>query len=160
MSANSASRRAFRSEHNQGSGRRLGAVVPEVALNFVRGIVEERGVFRAERCPVSRGVGKILADSPAFDWTCQELERETDLDRLEARGTVRIALKSAGLEAGSVLPDQMKVVIERVLPGELIARGVNSADGLCARMATRVMAIESGGVAESPDEVFRRLGGS
>lgn len=101
-----------------------------------------------------------LADSPAFDWTCQELEKETDFDRLEARGTVRIALKSSGLEAGSVLPDQMRVVIEKVLPGELTARGVADADGLCARMATRVTSIDSGNAAESPDEVFRRLGGS
>ena len=65
-----------------------------------------------------------MADSPAFDWTCTELENETDLDRLEARGTVRIALKSSGLEAGTVLPDQMRVVIEKVLPTELGARGV------------------------------------
>jgi hypothetical protein len=105
-------------------------------------------------------MGKIVADSPAFDWTCQELEKETDLDRLEARGTVRISLKNSGLEACSVLPDQMKVVIERVLPGELLARGVETAAELCERMSTRVMAIEVGGVAESPDEVFRRLGGS
>ena len=100
-----------------------------------------------------------MADSPAFDWACKELEQESDLDRLEARGTVRIALKSSGLEAGSVLPDQMRVVIERVLPDELTARGIEGAVELCARMATRVSSIEAGSVAESPDEVFRRLGG-
>jgi len=101
-----------------------------------------------------------VASSPAFDWTCHELEMRTDLDRLEARGTVRISLKSSGLEASSVLPDQMKVVIERVLPGELVARGVDGAAEVCAHMAARVSAVDSGRVAESPDEVFRRLGGS
>jgi hypothetical protein len=104
-------------------------------------------------------VERFVASSPAFDWTCQELEIQTDLDRLEARGTVRISLKHSGLEASSVLPDQMKVVIERVLPGELVARGIDGASEICARMAIRVSAIRSGGVAESPDEVFRRLGG-
>ena len=103
---------------------------------------------------------RLVADSPAFGWTCEELERETDLDRLEARGTVRIALKSSGLEAGSVLPDQMRVVIERVLPGELIARGVTGAEAICSRLASRVGSVDSGAVSESPDEVFRRLGGS
>ena len=102
----------------------------------------------------------IVADSPAFDWTCQELEKETDFDRLEARGTVRIALKSSGLEAGSVLPDQMLVVIEKVLPAELTARGVADAESLCVRLATSVTSIDSGKATESPDEVFRRLGGS
>ncbi len=101
-----------------------------------------------------------MADSAAFGWTCEELEKETDLDRLEARGTVRIALKSSGLEAGTVRPDQMRVVIEKVLPGELSARGVADADGICNRLAGRVEGIDAGGGAESPDEVFRRLGGS
>ena len=101
-----------------------------------------------------------MADSPAFDWICQELESQTDLDRLEARGTVRIALKSSGLEASSVLPDQMRVVIERILPGELNARGVETAEALCSRLADRVSSVASGDVADSPDEVFRRLGGN
>lgn len=103
---------------------------------------------------------RFVADSPAFAWTCQELENETELDRLEARGTVRISLKNSGLEASSVLPDQMKVVIERVLPRELTARGVDGAAEICKRMAARVSTITPGGIAESPDEVFRRLGSS
>ena len=101
-----------------------------------------------------------MADSPAFAWTCSELERASDLDRLEARGTVRIALKSSGLEAASVLPHQMRVVIERVLPGELVARGVADAETLCARLARGVGTVDDGTTSESPDEVFRRLGGS
>ncbi len=100
-----------------------------------------------------------MPNSAAFDWTCEELERETDLDRLEARGTVRIALKSAGFEAGSVHPDQMRVVIEKVLPGELIARGVDDAEAICGRLAAGVGSVSAGDDAESPDEVFERLGG-
>lgn len=101
-----------------------------------------------------------MADTPAFDWTCAELEQATDLDRLEARGTVRLALKSAGLDVANVLPSQMRVVIERVLPAELVARGVTDAEALCARLASGIDALAPGDVADSPDEIFRRLGGS
>lgn len=100
-----------------------------------------------------------MANSPAFDWLCEHLERATDLDRLEARGTVRIALKSAGLSAGSVTTEQMRVVVEKVLPGELVARGVEDADQKCAQLASGVSTVDAGGVSDSPDEVFKRLGG-
>lgn len=103
--------------------------------------------------------GPDLADSAAFDWTCRALEGATDLDRLEARGTVRIALRGAGLEAASVLPGQMRVVLERVLPAELRARGIDDADAVCERLAREVGSIDAGAVDESPDEVFSRLGG-
>ena len=101
-----------------------------------------------------------MADSPAFVWTCEELERLTDFDRLEARGTVRIALKASGLEARDVTPDQMLVVVEKLLPVELGARGLDSSDSICMRLATGLGSIESGPQSDSPDEIFKRLGGS
>ena len=100
-----------------------------------------------------------MANSPAFDWLCEHLERATDLDRLEARGTVRIALKSAGLDTGSVTPEQMRVVIEKVLTAELVARGIEDADQKCTQFASGISEVDAGGVSDSPDEVFRRLGG-
>lgn len=105
-----------------------------------------------------------MADAPAFDWLCARLEEDTSLDRLEARGTVRLALKSAGLEARSVTPDQLGVVIEKVLAGELTARGVDDAGSLCARLGSD-LAGQAGSLApsaagESPDAVFSRLGGA
>jgi hypothetical protein len=69
----------------------------------------------------------MAAESAAFDRTCEELEERTDLDRLEARGTVRIALKGAGLDGASVDPAQMAIVLRKVLPSELETRGI--ADG-------------------------------
>jgi hypothetical protein len=45
-----------------------------------------------------------MADSPCFDRVCAALESETSLDRIEARGTVRLALKGAGLDAASDTP--------------------------------------------------------
>jgi len=100
-----------------------------------------------------------LADSPAFDWTCDRLESESDLDRLEARGTIRISLKRAGLEASGVEPDQMRVVIEKILPAELEARGVGQIQALCARLAAGVATLSTSVAGDSPDVVFERLGG-
>ena len=83
-----------------------------------------------------------------------------DFDRLEARGTVRIALKASGLEARGVTPDQMRVVVDKLLPVELGARGIENSDSICTRLATGLGALEAEPIADSPDEIFKRLGGS
>jgi len=102
-----------------------------------------------------------MADSTAFEWLCEALENETSLDRLEARGTVRLSLKEAGLAAASVTGKQLAVVAERVLPTELGARGIDEAEALCRRLAGEIDKIADGSEsAESPEAVFARLGGS
>ena len=102
-----------------------------------------------------------MADAPAFDWICREIEERTTLDRLEARGTVRIALKEAGLDSRGVTPAQLKVVIEKVLPRELGSRGVDDAPGVCRGLATDVLGVDGGaGGGETPEEVFRRRAGA
>jgi len=100
-----------------------------------------------------------MADSKAFTTLCEELESSSTLDRLEARGTVRLALKQAGLEAGSVTASQLAVVVEKILPGELKTRGIDDADSVCTQLGTslKTMPDEDGG--ESPEAVFKRLGG-
>lgn len=100
-----------------------------------------------------------MADAGAFEWVCSELERSTSLDRLEARGTVRLALKEAGLEARSVTPDQMQVVVEKILPKELSTRGVNDVDRLCGSLKQGLAGLDVGAATESPDVVFQRLAG-
>ena len=65
----------------------------------------------ASGAPRARVRDGAVSDSPVFDRTCDELEQRTTLDRLAARGTVRIALKSAGLEVTSVDAAQMGVVL-------------------------------------------------
>ena len=99
-----------------------------------------------------------MADSAAFDYACAELERSTSLDRLEARGTIRIALKQSGLEARSVMPDQMQVVVEKVLPRELATRGIENPEAVCSSLAAGLAGVEGGSVGDTPDEVFARLG--
>jgi hypothetical protein len=46
-----------------------------------------------------------MADSKAFTTLCEELERASSLDRLEARGTVRLALKQAAYALDSTTID-------------------------------------------------------
>ena len=72
---------------------------------------------------------------------------------------MRLALKQAGFDAGSVSSEQMRVVVERVLGDELRARGVDQADAFCAELARGLAELEAGGGAESPEAIFARLGG-
>ena len=100
-----------------------------------------------------------MPDSAAFAAVSSEIERNTDLDRLEARGTVRLALQQAGLDAASVTPGQMAVVLERVLPGELEGRGVRDPAPLCGRIASSLADLPEQAAPDTPDAVFQRLGG-
>jgi len=77
-----------------------------------------------------------MASSPVFDKTCEELEARTGLDRLAVRGTVRIGLKSAGLDVDSVDATQMGIVLKKVLPSELETRGVADAETVCTAITT------------------------
>jgi hypothetical protein len=97
-----------------------------------------------------------------FEFVAAQLEARTDLDKLEARGTVRIALKEAGLEPRSVTPEQMSVMLLRAMPKELASRGVGNADDVCRGLATAVKGYRADprAAAESPEDVFRRLGSS
>ncbi len=46
-----------------------------------------------------------MADS-LFEFIAAQLEERTALDKLEARGTLRIALKEAGLDLRAVTPSR------------------------------------------------------
>lgn len=102
-----------------------------------------------------------MAEASAFEFVCAEIEQATSLNALEARGTVRLALKSAGVDARSVSAAQLKVILDKLIPGELKKRGCEDADNLCKQIATRMAgrSFEAGGP-ESPEAVFARLGGS
>ena len=100
-----------------------------------------------------------MADSTSFEFACSELERTTSLDRLEARGTVRLALKETGLEARSVAPGQMATVMSKVLPKELAIRGIAESESICSAIAAALSQLPDEDVAETPEAVFQRLGG-
>lgn len=96
-----------------------------------------------------------------FECAAGRLEKGTGLDRLEARGTLRLALKSAGLEPGSLTLEQLRVVFERILPGELQTRGVADAVGICETLTEEIAtspAAAGGAGTTNADDIFRRLG--
>jgi len=99
--------------------------------------------------------------SPVFEFVAGEIERRSTLATLEARGTVRLALKRAGLDSSSVTSDQMSVVLERVLPEEIRSRGVARSEELCRAIAAALRGSHPGDAAacESPEAIFRRLAG-
>lgn len=74
-------------------------------------------------------------ESPYFEHACTALERATSLSRLEARGTVRFALKAVGFESRSVNRPQMLATILQSLPTELSRKGVDEAQTVCNRVA-------------------------
>jgi rhamnose utilization protein RhaD (predicted bifunctional aldolase and dehydrogenase) len=97
--------------------------------------------------------------SSIFDFVAAEIERHTRLATLEARGTLRLALKQAGLDARQVTTEQMSVVLERVLPGEMRSRGVLRPDEVCRTVARalRVAHPDAGAAGDTPEAIFRRL---
>ncbi len=97
-----------------------------------------------------------------FDFAAERLEHHTGFSQLEARGTLRIALKVAGLDPSAFTAGQLCVVFEKVMPGELDSRGVSEVPDVCAAVLADLES--AGGAAEdasatSPEEVFRRLAG-
>lgn len=97
-----------------------------------------------------------------FEFIAAQIEERTDLDKLEARGTLRIALKEAGLDARSVTPEQMAVMLMKTMPRELATRGVENIEQLCEGLITATKgfaATSPSSTPESPEDVFRRLGG-
>jgi len=98
-----------------------------------------------------------------FDCAAEKLEALTDLDRLEARGTLRIALKEAGLEASRLTPLQLEAVFEKVMPKQLELRAVDDFQAVCRAVIKEVHFAGSSAdapAAASSDEIFRRLGGN
>lgn len=95
-----------------------------------------------------------------FEFVADALQNRSELESLEARGTIRLALKASGLTAREVTREQMIVVIDQVLPRELRVRGVEHPEAVCGELSQAVKGFdiqkaESEGT--SPEDVFRRL---
>ncbi|MCA9505529.1 MAG: hypothetical protein KC619_16995 [Myxococcales bacterium] len=102
-----------------------------------------------------------MADSAAFEAAAAALEAGSPLTRLEARGTLRIALKRAGLTSAATR-EEVAVAVERLLPDELATRGVPDANRICRAIAlalTKVAPAPDAPDDTSPAAVFRRLRG-
>ena len=97
-----------------------------------------------------------------FDFAAERLEHHTGFSQLEARGTLRIALKVAGLDPSAFTAGQLCVVFEKVMPGELDSRGVSDVQDVCAAVLADLESVGDAAAdasANRPDEIFRRLTG-
>lgn len=101
-----------------------------------------------------------MADLTAFEHACESLEQLTELSRLEARGTLRIALKEAGLDPASVKVAELRVVARMVLPNELAARGIADTESICERLRSELAEVQDSAGIDPPEAVFARLGSS
>lgn len=99
-----------------------------------------------------------MKETSNFDRVTEELEECSALNRLEARGTLRIALKESGFDAKSVAPDQLRVVIEKLLPQHLRDRGIPAPEEVCRQLVDAIPQAGSGDANDSPEAIFARLG--
>jgi len=105
------------------------------------------------------GVGSGVQDAPAFDFVCDSLEQLTSMSRLQARGTVRLVLRTAGLEPHRVTAQQLVVVVERLLGAALRTRGIEDDALICSRLKERLLAHDfpTEPTHDSPEEILRRF---
>lgn len=99
-----------------------------------------------------------MTETFCFDQAAEKLEECSSLSRLEARGTLRIALKDSGFDAKSVAPDQLRVVIDRLLPQHLRDRGILDPDRVCQLLVDSISNEASSEAHDSPEAIFARLG--
>ena len=99
-----------------------------------------------------------MAESLAFRIAAETLEAETDFDRLEARGTVRILLKRAGLDAKRVTAHELRTVATAWLEEELHLRGIEAPVDVLNTLIRALAVIGNDEADESPEAVFERLG--
>lgn len=99
-----------------------------------------------------------MADSVVFDFVAEELERTTNLDRLEARGMLRVVLRQALFDSKSLTVKQMQLVIDRLLAAHLCRCAVENPESVCEGLTRNLKAKGFGpSLAESPDEIFGRM---
>lgn len=98
-------------------------------------------------------------ESPVFERAADELEVLSRMSRLEARGTLRLALKDAGLIPKTVNAKAMLVVLDRILPQLLMRRGVQGAPDMCRTISgiVRSLTSETSYDIDTPEKVFARI---
>lgn len=93
--------------------------------------------------------------SRVFERVADELERLSKLSRLEARGTLRFALREAGFLPRNVTPRQMIVVLEKTLSSLLVKRGVREGATICHQIG--ILVRETMGMESSEGEASERV---
>ena len=82
----------------------------------------------------------------------------SELNRLEARGTIRIAFKNAGVDAKCFGLDDLEAILAKILPGELENLGCADSRSICDEILKSVRIALPETATDSRDEIMRRLG--
>jgi hypothetical protein len=97
-----------------------------------------------------------------FELAADLLERHSRLDRLEARGALRLALKDAGLRSDALGSREITAVLQKLMPERLAKMGVSDGASVCERTLGEIAraGARAGAAPETDrDRIFRRLGG-
>jgi len=97
-----------------------------------------------------------------FDLAAELLEQHSRLDRLEARGALRLALRDAGLSAEALGRREIDAVVRKLMPERLAKMGVRDGTSTCERVLGELAraAAQTGRAPEADrDRIFRHLGG-
>jgi hypothetical protein len=95
-----------------------------------------------------------------FTLVADRVSELSQLDRLESRGTLRIALKRAGVDANHLGLDEVAATFSTIMPEELEARGCTDAAAICNAIIQSLEGVAPESATRSRDEIMRRLGGA
>jgi hypothetical protein len=98
-----------------------------------------------------------MTPASLFDWISDQVEQATNWSRLEARGTVRLALKELGLDPRTVRKREVTAAVRIALGPALMSRRVTNASAVCEELIRRLEVVDIEPVADSPEEIFRRI---
>jgi hypothetical protein len=104
----------------------------------------------------------VSVERSLFELAADLLERHSALDRLEARGALRLALKDAGLRAEALGSREITAVLQKLMPERLAKMGVTDGASVCERALREIarIAAQADSAPEADrDRIFRRLGG-
>jgi hypothetical protein len=136
------------------------------AQELCRRVRDDLSALNAPRSPSGDALASVEPGAPPptlFDWVSSAVEAETSLSRLEARGSLRLALKDAGLTPERATRHEIEVVLKAVAPKHLHACSVRDAEAVCGRILTALrtaIVLEASSGGESPEDVFSRFGRS
>lgn len=100
-----------------------------------------------------------MSATELFDWLGDRITQRTQLSRTESRGMLRVVLRECGLQAESLTPAQVKVVVASALGPALQRVKVAAPDQVCSALLADLAGatFHTPGVEDAAD-VFGRLG--
>jgi hypothetical protein len=99
-----------------------------------------------------------MSQSPVFEWVAGRLQTATRWSAMEARGTLRLALKEMGVDPRFVTKREMLAVLRTRLNRALEARRYSDARQLCAWFEEELTHATFEREVESPEAIFQRFG--